>query len=95
MQKVLNRSNEIPNQHSQAGHEVHELCHAIEQLFTQHCGAIARQLIPEARKSWVLQYQPRLGTLKKYIDMLADLIPERKLRKSFKSAAGRRLISRS
>ena len=95
MQKLLYRSHESQYQHSLAGREVHELCHAIEQLFTQHCGAIARQLIPEARKSWVLRYQPRLGTLKKYIDMLADLIPERKLRKSFKSEAGRRLISRN
>ena len=95
MQKALQRTHDLNNESGLTGREVHELCHAIEQLFTQHCGAIARQLIPEARKSWVTRYQPRLGTLKKYIDMLADLIPERKLRKSFKTQAGRKLISRN
>ena len=73
--------------------EVNQLRESIEHLYKQYCGVIANSFIPPVRKRWQNKYEPRLATIKKYVDDLAALIPDQMTRKQFESEAARRMIN--
>ncbi|MEM7195231.1 MAG: hypothetical protein AAF402_09790 [Pseudomonadota bacterium] len=74
--------------------QIRNLTLEIEFLFRRYSGAVASDILPIARSDWHSNFQPRLATLKKYVDILSSYIPEADVRSAFKADAGRHMVRR-
>ena len=66
----------------------------IEQTYALYAGPIAKHVTPGVYHRWSSNYQPRLATLLRYVNRLADTLPEAESAKRFTADASTAILAR-
>ncbi len=85
----------IPEEEQIERPDVTRVRHIIEDTFSLHAGPIVRELIPGAYSKWLERGHLRVSSLRKYVHLLADYLPDPEQKQEFINEATMCIVTRT
>ena len=74
-------------------HDIANIVESIEHTYALYAGPIAQYVVPVAYQHWSTAHQPRLATLIKYVNRLAETLPHPADNEGFTVAASSTILA--